>query len=34
MEKKVDSVHFQHFNPFFITFMANYSFENVDVYTF
>ncbi len=25
--KKVDSIHFQHFTPFLIIFMANYPFE-------
>ncbi len=27
-KKNVDCVHFQHFNPFFIIFMANFVFDN------
>ncbi len=35
MGKNIESIYFQHFNPFLlIIFMANYPFENIDVYCF
>ncbi len=33
-KKTVNSIHFQHFNQIVIIFIAQYSFANVDMYTF